>query len=127
MNYRTPKAKNGWQFSDLMPPPIRARSGPHERFSFISDFRENEGKRVFALHKLWLSKQPGRDPLKKPKDREQAFLVAELLTRYLPQPRFSKRDLWMLPREVAQLADELTDRPKSQLKNKTSIRLRTPR
>jgi hypothetical protein len=63
--------------------------------------------RVFALHKLWLSKQAARDPLKKPKDREQALVVAELVTRYLPQLKFSKPELRMLPREVAQLADEL--------------------
>lgn len=63
--------------------------------------------RVFALHKLWLSRQPERDPLKKPKDREQAFLVAELVARYLPQARFSKSELRMLPRQIAQLADEL--------------------
>lgn len=69
--------------------------------------------RVFALHKLWLSKQLERDPLKKPKDREQAFLVAELVTRYLPQSRFSKPDLRMLPREVVQLADELLDAKQS--------------
>lgn len=73
--------------------------------------------RVFALHKLWLSKQLGRDPLKKPKDREQAFLVAELVTRYLPQSRFSMPELRMLPREVAQLADELLDRTKDQKKS----------
>jgi len=73
--------------------------------------------RVFALHKLWLSKQPGRDPLKKPKDREQAFLVAELVTRYLPQSRFSRPELRMLPREVAQLADELVDRAKAHVKS----------
>jgi hypothetical protein len=47
--------------------------------------------------------------LKKPKDREQALLVAELVTRYLPQTQFSKPELRMLPREVAQLADELLD------------------
>jgi hypothetical protein len=65
--------------------------------------------RVFALHKLWLSRRPERDPLKKPKDREQAFLVAGLVARYLPQFQFSKAELRMLPREVAQLADELLD------------------
>jgi hypothetical protein len=65
--------------------------------------------RVFALHKLWLSKQSERDPLKKPKDREQAFLVAGLVTRYLPQTQFSKQELRMLPREVVQLVDELLD------------------
>jgi hypothetical protein len=73
--------------------------------------------RVFALHKLWLSRQPGRDTLKKPKDREQAFLVAELVTRYLPQSKFSKPELRMLPREVAQLADELTDHAKARGKS----------
>ena len=66
--------------------------------------------RVFALHKLWLSKRGVRDPQKRPKDREQAFLVAELVTRYLPQFKFSKPELRMVPREVAQLADELRDR-----------------
>ena len=71
--------------------------------------------RVFALHKLWLSRQLGREPIKKPKDREQAFLVAELVTRYLPQSKFSKPELRMLPREVAQLADELVDRAKTEL------------
>ena len=65
--------------------------------------------RVFALHKLWLSKRPERDPLKKPKDREQAFLVARLVTRYLPQVKFSKQELRMLPRDVVQLVDELLD------------------
>jgi len=74
--------------------------------------------RVFALHKLWLSKRPERDPLKKPKDREQAFLVAELVTRYLPQFRFSKPELRMLPREVAQLTDELLEGVKAEATSK---------
>lgn len=74
--------------------------------------------RVFALHKLWLSKQLARDPLKKPKDRMQAFLVAELTAGYLPQFKFSKPELRMLPREVAQLADELVDRAKTEVRSK---------
>jgi hypothetical protein len=82
--------------------------------------------RIFALHKLWLSKQPGRDPLKKPKDREQAFLVAELVTRYLPQSRFSKSELRMLPREVAQLADELLDRAKSKTTSELPLGFEPP-
>lgn len=65
--------------------------------------------RVFALHKLWLSRQPQRDPLKKPKDRQQAFMVAELVARYLPQVQFSLAELRMLPREVADLSSELLD------------------
>ena len=65
--------------------------------------------RVFALHKLWLSRQPGRDPLKKPKDRQQAFMVAELVARHLPRLQFSIAELRMLPREVAELSGELFD------------------
>lgn len=82
--------------------------------------------RVFALHKLWLSKQPGRDPLKKPKDRAQAFLVAELVMRYLPHTKFSKPELRMLPREVAHLADELIDHAKSRPKNKIPSGFESP-
>ena len=51
--------------------------------------------------------------MKKPKDREQAFLVAELVTRYLPQSRFAKPELRMLPREVVQLVDELLEATRS--------------
>lgn len=69
--------------------------------------------RVFALHKLWLSGQRQRDALKKPKDREQAFLVAELTMRFLPQLEFSPGELRMLPREVDHLAEELIDHAKS--------------
>ncbi len=65
--------------------------------------------RVFAIHKLWLSKQPGREALKKPKDREQAFLVAELVLRFMPHLPFSQPELKMLPRNVASLADELLE------------------
>lgn len=70
--------------------------------------------RVFALHKLWLSRRGARDPQKRPKDREQAFLVAELVLRYLPQLKFSQSELRMVPREVAQQARELRDRSESQ-------------
>ena len=48
--------------------------------------------RVFALHKLWLSKRPERDPLKKPKDREQAFLVAEPSPATCRSPGFPSRN-----------------------------------
>jgi hypothetical protein len=44
-------------------------------------------------------------------DREQAFLVADLVMRYLPS-KFSKNELRMLPRAVAELTDELLARAK---------------
>jgi hypothetical protein len=40
--------------------------------------------RVFAIHKLWLSKRPDRDPLKRPRDRAQAVAVGQMVTQYLP-------------------------------------------
>lgn len=56
--------------------------------------------RAFALHKIWLSEQPDRDPLKKNRDRHQALAVAYLVTRYLPQYRFTSPELRMFPKEV---------------------------
>jgi len=56
--------------------------------------------RAFALHKLWLSEQHDRDPLKKKRDRHQAMAVAGLVHRYLPQYQFISGDLKMFPKAV---------------------------
>lgn len=40
--------------------------------------------RAFALHKAWLSQQPERDPLKKPRDLAQARAVAQLVQELMP-------------------------------------------
>lgn len=56
--------------------------------------------RAFALHKIWLSEQPDRNPLKKNRDRQQALAVAYLVSRYLPQYRFTSPELRMFPKEV---------------------------
>ncbi len=39
--------------------------------------------RAFALHKLWVSTRPDRDPLKRPRDRAQARAAASLASTYL--------------------------------------------
>lgn len=44
--------------------------------------------RAFALHKAWLSQQPERDPLKKPRDLAQARAVALLLREVMPHLDF---------------------------------------
>lgn len=49
--------------------------------------------RAFALHKLWLSDQPDREPIKKNRDRDQAEAVIELINRYLPQYPFRSSEL----------------------------------
>ena len=46
--------------------------------------------RVFAAHKLWLAEQPGRGPLKRERDLQQARAVVGLLLEYLP--RYSLED-----------------------------------
>ncbi len=56
--------------------------------------------RVFALHKLWLSRQKDREPVKKQRDRDQANAVAQLVIRYLPQYQFNISDLRMFPKEL---------------------------
>jgi hypothetical protein len=60
--------------------------------------------RVFAVHKHWLSRQPGRDPVKRQRDAAQAQAVAELVKRYLLHLPFEMSELRMVPREVAEAA-----------------------
>jgi hypothetical protein len=65
--------------------------------------------RAFALHKAWLSAREGRDPLKTPRDREQAKVVAEIATRYLKLP-LDSHELDALPKELRALAGRLLQR-----------------
>lgn len=44
--------------------------------------------RAFALHKAWLSQQPERDPVKKPRDLAQARAVAQLVRETMPHLSF---------------------------------------
>ncbi|MBN1931794.1 MAG: nucleotidyltransferase domain-containing protein [Desulfobacterales bacterium] len=56
----------------------------------------------FALHKLWLSDQIDREPVKKERDRNQAVAVANLVNQFLPQYKFKKSELRMFPYELEQ-------------------------
>lgn len=40
--------------------------------------------RWFALHKLWLSEKPGRNPLKRPKDRKQGLALLDAVAAAMP-------------------------------------------
>ena len=62
--------------------------------------------RTFALHKLWLSEQPDREPVKKQRDRDQGLSVAQLIIQYLPQYQFNSSELRMFPKDVVQRAKE---------------------
>ena len=61
--------------------------------------------RVFALHKIWISKRPDREPLKIRRDVEQAKAVAAIATSYLRLP-FDSHDLDALPLDLRRLAPE---------------------
>lgn len=63
--------------------------------------------RVWAAHKLWLSKQPDRDPIKCKRDDAQARAVASLVTQYMPHLRFSSDEFRMLPKDVVDEAAPL--------------------
>lgn len=60
----------------------------------------------FALHKLWLSEQADREPIKKQRDHDQGLAVAQLIIQYLPQYQFNTSELRMFPKDVVQRAKE---------------------
>ena len=62
--------------------------------------------RAFALHKLWLSKQVRRDPVKKQRDVDQAIAVANLIVKYLPQYKFKASELRMFPKYILTEAEK---------------------
>lgn len=57
--------------------------------------------RAFAVHKLWLSEQPDRDPLKRRRDEAQARAVGALVATYFPQLAYEPGSFRNFPREVA--------------------------
>ena len=60
--------------------------------------------RAFALHKLWLSRQADREPIKRKRDRDQAIAVCRLVLQYLPHLPFQPAELKMLPKSVVSVA-----------------------
>lgn len=62
--------------------------------------------RTFALHKLWVSKQDSRTPLKRPRDRAHAAIVASLATKYLGL-KFIVKEMPWLPGELRALISEM--------------------
>ncbi len=58
--------------------------------------------RSFSLHKIWLSRQPDREAVKKQRDREQGLTLARMVIRYFPQYSFNSSELRMFPKEVVE-------------------------
>jgi hypothetical protein len=62
--------------------------------------------RIFALHKLWLSKQRGRQPTSRPRDAQQAIAAAAVAAQYL-NLKFDRRLSKRLPAALAAGIDRL--------------------
>lgn len=58
--------------------------------------------RAFAIHKIWLSEQSDREPLKKARDKRQAIVTFQLVTKYLPQYKFDSDELRMFPKQMVE-------------------------
>ncbi|MHB1117827.1 GSU2403 family nucleotidyltransferase fold protein [Sideroxydans sp.] len=56
--------------------------------------------RAFAIHKAWLSNQPDRDPVKKPRDAAQAGMMLDMLRQYLPLFPLEQEHLRYFPKEL---------------------------
>ena len=78
--------------------------------------------RVFALHKLWLSMHPTRDPLKRKRDFRQGEAVASLALEYL-NLSFDDDAINNLPLELTSMRTGLIER----LKNRRSASGQEPK
>jgi hypothetical protein len=63
--------------------------------------------RAFAAHKLWVSRQSSRDPVKRIRDDAQARIVAKLVATRLEHLAYRADELEMLPRTVFDAARPL--------------------
>jgi hypothetical protein len=56
--------------------------------------------RAFSIHKVWLSEQTDREPVKKKRDDDQGLAIALLVIQYMPQYRFESSSLRMFPKDI---------------------------
>lgn len=63
--------------------------------------------RYYAIHKLWMSGLPDREPVRRQRDRAQAMAVAGIVTAHLPTLRFDDRALEAIPRDLRDQAAQL--------------------
>lgn len=76
--------------------------------------------RVYALHKLWLSKREDRDPIKKERDRQQGLVVLDIINNYLSNYPLNDEFKRNLPNELNAVLDEVlanNDKPDSGIIN----------
>jgi hypothetical protein len=68
--------------------------------------------RIFALHKAWVAERPDRDPVKAPRDREQALAATLIAKRYMRLP-FDSPDMTALPAALRDMAPSLIEKAES--------------
>lgn len=56
--------------------------------------------RAFAIHKVWLSHQSNREPVKKQRDLNQALMVMDLIREYLPNFPIDEAGMRYFPKTV---------------------------
>ncbi|MGB6536633.1 MAG: nucleotidyltransferase domain-containing protein [Xanthobacteraceae bacterium] len=66
--------------------------------------------RVWAAHKLWLSKRPDREAFRRRRDEAQARTIGRLVADYLPHLPYAAQQLRMLPKSVFEKAAPLFSR-----------------
>jgi hypothetical protein len=78
--------------------------------------------RVFALHKIWLSLQPTRNPMKRKRDFRQGEAVAQLAIEYL-NLSFEDSALHILPNDLTASVPALLARLASRKPNASEAQL----
>lgn len=63
--------------------------------------------RVWAAHKLWLSKRQDREAAKRRNDAAQAHAIGQLVAKYMPHLPYAAKELRMLPKRVFEEAKPL--------------------
>jgi hypothetical protein len=69
--------------------------------------------RWFALHKLWLSEKPARNPLKRPKDRKQGLALLDAVAEAMPHYPLDKDFMAELPAELLPYWQLWQDQPRA--------------
>ena len=72
--------------------------------------------RYFALHKLWMSEQEKRNPLKRPKDRKQGIALLDAIATAMPHYRLDSEFEMSLPVELVSHFQEWRARQQAPLK-----------
>ena len=75
--------------------------------------------RVFALHKLWVSLQPTRDPIKRKRDFRQAEAIAQLSLDYF-NLKFDDPAIKALPGDLTAMIPGLVERLRQRRSNRQS-------